>query len=102
MPNKVHKILFGRVALVALFILLQAAFMVSSVLWLSEYRQWVRLLLTVLSVVTIVYLIIDRTNASYKIAWIILILAFPVAGISIYLTFGSTGANRKRVSEGRA
>ena len=94
MSKKVHKILFGRVALVSLFLLLQLGVMVSSIVWLSEYRSWVYGLLTVLSVVTIVYLVQDRTNASYKIAWIILILAFPVAGISIYLTFGGRRLSR--------
>jgi len=92
--NKVHKILFGRIMLVSVFILLQVGVMLASILWLSEYRQWVHVLLTTLSIITIIYLIHDRTNASYKIAWIILILAFPVAGISIYLTFGGRRLSR--------
>ena len=86
--KKVSGVLFSRVVLVSFFILLQVGVMLLSVFWLSEYRQWVHRLLTLLSVATVVYLMFDRTNSSYKIAWIILILAFPVAGISIYLTFG--------------
>jgi len=82
------KFLFQRVVIVALSILLQLALMVSMVQWLSEYRAWIRALMSVISGVSVVYLLYDRTNASYKIAWIILILVFPVAGISIYLTFG--------------
>ena len=39
--NKVHKILFGRIMLVSVFILLQVGVMLASILWLSEYRQWV-------------------------------------------------------------
>ena len=94
MPNRVSKILFQRVVLVSLFILLQVGVMLASLLWLSEYRTWVHVLLTSLSIVTIIYLICDRTNSSYKIAWIILILAFPVAGISIYLVFGGRRLSR--------
>ena len=94
MPKKIHKILFSRVVLVSLFILLQLGVMVATILWLSEYRSWVHGLLTILSVATIIYLVQDRTNASYKIAWIILILALPVAGISIYLTFGGRRLSR--------
>jgi len=94
MPNKVTKVLFRRVVLVSLFILLQLGVMVASMLWLSEYRQWVHVLLTSLSIITIIYLMYDRTNSSYKIAWIILILAFPVAGISIYLVFGGRRLSR--------
>ena len=92
--RKLWKFLFHRVVLVSLFILLQLAVMLATVLWLSEYRQWVHALLTLLSTVSILYLIYDRTNSSYKIAWIILILAFPIAGISIYLTFGGRRLSR--------
>ena len=86
--RKAGKMMFRRVVLVGLFILLQIGVMLASLLWLSEYRQWVHILLTVLSIIAVIYLMYDKTNASYKIAWIILILTFPVAGISLYLTFG--------------
>ena len=92
--KKIGKVLFHRVVLVSLFILLQVGVMLASVLWLSEYRQWVHVLLTTLSIVSIVYLMYDRTNSSYKIAWIFLILAFPVAGICIYFTFGGRRLSR--------
>ena len=92
--KKIGKVLFHRVVLVSLFILLQLVVMLATVSWLSEYRQWVHVLLTVLSVVVIIYLMYDRTNPSYKIAWIFLILAFPVAGICIYLTFGGRRLSR--------
>jgi len=88
LAKKASGLLFSRIVLVSVFILLQVGIMLLSVFWLSEYRQWIHRLLTLLSVATVIYLIYDRTNSSYKIAWIILILAFPVAGISIYLTFG--------------
>ena len=88
------KFLFQRVVLVALSILLQLALFVSMVTWLSEYRYWVRILMTAVSVITIVFLLYDRTNSSYKIAWIILILLFPVAGICIYLAFGGRRLSR--------
>ncbi len=94
-PKKVNKLLYSRLVLVSVFILLQVGVMLVTVFWLSEYRQWVHALLTVLSIVTIVYLIHDRTNSSYKIAWIILILAFPVVGISLYLTFGGRRLSRR-------
>ena len=42
----IGKFLFQRVVLVALSILLQLALFVSIVTWLSEYRYWVRVLMT--------------------------------------------------------
>lgn len=92
--RKLGKLLFQRVVLVALFILLQLAVMLVTVMWLSEYRRWVNVLMTALSVVTIIYMLSDKTNSSYKVAWIILILAFPVAGICIYMTFGGRRLSR--------
>ena len=100
--KRLRKILFQRVVIVGLSILLQLALMVSMVQWLSEYRAWIRAFLTVLSVITVIYLMYDRTNASYKIAWIILILAFPIVGISIYLAFGGRRLSlpvRKRMQQ---
>ena len=76
--KKSRKLLFQRVVIVGLSILLQLALMVSMVHWLSEYREWIRAFLTALSVVSVIYLMYDRTNSSYKIAWIIVILGFPL------------------------
>ena len=98
--KKFGKLLFRRVAIVAVSILLQLVLMVSLVSWATEYRRWVHVLLTALSIIAIVYIMYDRTNSSYKIAWIVLILAFPVAGISIYLAFGGrrlSGPVRRRM-----
>ena len=92
--KKIFGFLFQRVTTVALSILLQLALMVSMVQWLSEYRQWISVFLTVLSLASVIYILYDRTNSSYKIAWIILILLFPVAGICIYLAFGGRRLSR--------
>lgn len=44
--------------------------------------------MNVLSWAVVIYIISCGVNPSYKIAWIVLILAFPVAGLTIYLLFG--------------
>ena len=86
--RKIGKLAFQRVVIVTFFILLQLVVILSTMVWLSTYRPWINMALNILSIITIVYLLYDRTNSSYKIAWIILILAFPVVGISLYLIFG--------------
>lgn len=92
--KRIQKLLFQRVTIVGLSILLQLGLMVGTMRWLSDYRDWIRAALTVLSVITVIYLMQDRTNSSYKIAWIILILAFPIAGICTYLAFGGRRLNK--------
>lgn len=82
------KLLFQRVVVVSLAILLQIFFVLAGVLWMREYWHWARIGMTVLSWIAVLSIMTGRSNPSYKIAWMLLILAFPVAGITIYLLFG--------------
>lgn len=99
------KLIFNRVVIVSLSILLQIVVLLSGLSWLREYRQWIDVVLTILSWGSVIYIMTDKSNPSYKIAWIVLILAFPVAGIMIYLLFGGNKAssreNRKMERIGR-
>ena len=56
--------------------------------WLREYWHWMKTAMDVVKWVAVLTIMTGRSNPSYKMAWIILILAFPVAGITIYLLFG--------------
>lgn len=89
------KLIFNRVVSVSLGILLQLIVILSGVVWLQEYIGWINGFLTVLSWVTVIVIMSSRTNPSYKIAWIVLILAFPVAGITIYLLLGGNKASSR-------
>lgn len=91
MKNIMHR----RVLIVGLFILLQLVFMLVTMVVLSDYRRWIQIVMTVISIITVLYILYDASNSSYKISWIILILAFPVAGICLYLTFGGRRLSRK-------
>lgn len=89
------KLVFNRVVIVSLSILLQIIVLLACVIWLKDYRSWINVALSVLSWATVIYIMSDRRNPSYKIAWIVLILAFPVAGITIYLLFGGNKASSR-------
>lgn len=93
------KLMFSRVVLVSVAILLQVAFLVSGLWWLRDVRRWIMIASTVLSWAMVLYIISGRSNPSYKIAWIIPILIFPVGGIVLFLCFGgnksSSRDNRK-------
>ncbi len=98
--RNLSKLLFQRVVVVSLAIVLQIAFLLAGMLWLQEYRVWLRTLIDVLAWVLVIAIMSGRSNPSYKIAWIVLILAFPVAGLTIYVLFGgnktSARSDRKR------
>ncbi len=49
---------------------------------------WIYLALEFLSVIVTVVLIARIDNPAYKIAWLVVIMAFPIFGICIYLVFG--------------
>ena len=90
------KLVFQRVVMVSLAILLQVGVILAGVIWLKEYRYWMDIALSVLSWAAVIYIISSgRGNPAYKIAWIVLILAFPVAGITIYLLFGGNKTSRR-------
>ena len=86
--RNLSKLLFQRVVVVSLGILLQILFVVAGMDWLREYWHWVRIAMSVISWVAVLTIMTGRSNPSYKMAWVVLILAFPVAGITIYLLFG--------------
>lgn len=93
--RNLSKLVFQRVVIVSLAILLQIAFLLAGMLWLQEYRVWIRTGLTILTWLAVIFIMSGRSNPSYKIAWIVLILAFPVAGLTIYILFGGNRTSRR-------
>jgi len=87
------KLLFQRVVVVSLAILLQIGFLLAGMFWLRDYRQWIHIALSAFSWIAVIVIVSNRNNPSYKIAWIVLILAFSVAGLTIYLLFGGNKAS---------
>lgn len=86
--RSLFKLLFQRIGLVSLCILLQLGTVYVCTSWFSSLSPWISYSLTILSWVVILCIISDRTNISYKLAWIIPILALPVFGLVLYLIFG--------------
>lgn len=86
--RNLSKLVFQRVVAVSVGILLQIVFLIAMATHLREGVFWVRIAMNMLSWMVVIYIISCGTNPSYKIAWIVLILAFPVAGLTIYLLFG--------------
>lgn len=61
---------------------------------LNRYSTWISVATSVLTLVVVILLYGRRTNAAFKMPWIILILAFPVLGLGMYLLFGRKEATR--------
>ena len=94
--KKVLYYLFHRSVLVALSILLQVATLVAMVVYFSEYTETMYWFFILISVVASLLIIGSRMEPAYKIAWLVLILPFPVFGGIVYLVVGG-GTIPKRV-----
>lgn len=87
--KKLLKMVFGRFLLVAILIIAQLAFLIYSFIWLQGYYHWLYFASTIVSILFIIFIISDRSNPSYKITWLILILLSPVLGGVLYIIFGN-------------
>lgn len=87
--RKVFKFLFSRIVFFSLLIVLQAAVLVYFLVDFSTYSRTVYLVCYIVSIAAVLWLITKDDNPSYKIAWIILIMALPILGGLFYLFFGN-------------
>lgn len=82
--NNIGKAFIGIVALtiqvVCIYLMAQ---------WLSAWSTVITALVDVAAVLLVLFLYGQRANAAYKMPWIILILAFPLLGVVLYLLLGS-------------
>ncbi len=89
------KLLYQRVVVVSLLILVQIGALVVSVGYLSDYSRWFTIAMNCLAWLAIIFIVSNRTDPGYKIAWIIPIAAFPLFGILFYLMFGGNRLSRR-------
>lgn len=78
----------SKLFFVALLIIVQFVFFLWIISMLSEYFVMIYFILIALSFVMSIYVLNKNENPSYKIAWVIAIMALPVFGGLIYLLFG--------------
>lgn len=89
------KKLLRRTTIVALLILVQLGILVVTIYHLSSHYLWVYLVFTVISVVSAFAIVSRRDNPSYKLAWILMVLGFPIFGGLFYLLFGGHHVSKK-------
>ncbi len=97
------KKIIGRVLVVLLPVILQIAWyiMLFAVIDRSLYGYLgdiITIVFTVLAVLFVLMLVSKREESSYKLLWVITILALPVPGAILYLTLGNkkTGSRLKK------
>lgn len=89
-----------RMIFVGISLLFQIGWILLLILWLNEYSAWISLCTSLLSLLLVLRLYSKQTTAAMKMPWIMLIMAFPVMGLSLYLMmviFGDLGSTGKRI-----
>ncbi len=86
--------LTGRAFIFAVAALLQLVWVVLFYIYLLPRLQVLPLIVSILSVLLVLFLVNKRINPAYKLAWTILIMAFPFFGLFVYLFFGQTRFSR--------
>ena len=84
------KLLFNRIFYVALALVVQLSWLLIALFRLMEYSRWVTIGMQVVGFLVVLWIVNKKINPSYKLAWTMLILIFPVFGVSLYLLFGKS------------
>lgn len=82
------KLVYRRIGLVTICIAIQLAAIFLGVGWVSELSPWIGFSITLAAWGVVLFILSDKTNIAYKIAWLIPVLAVPVFGLVLYLIFG--------------
>lgn len=72
----------------AISLIIQIVFFAAMIMGLSEHYFFLNTLCTVLAVITVLYITNSSGKSSYKILWIIFILAVPIFGVTAYMLLG--------------
>ena len=79
------KIIFGRTTVLILLMLAQAVVLFGGFAVLDSSIWAINYIVTLLAVIILMYVVNARQNSSFKLMWIVLILAVPVVGVVFYI-----------------
>lgn len=96
--KKLLKSVFGRLSIIALFIILQFVSFILLVLWLKEYVAIISVVFDILAILIVFFIIDRKIPDESKISWIILVLIAPIFGSIAYLMFSK---NRLSIRQSR-
>ena len=92
---KFLKAICSRMVIVGLILFLQVMYFLVLLFKLGNYSTAFHISFTIISILVVLYIINKSDNPSYKLAWIVPILAFPLLGGILYLAMGDKKPARK-------
>lgn len=88
-------LLTSRLFIIVVLILLQLFLLLFTLVELGTRQYWVSVAFNILSFLMVLWILPREDNPSYKISWIILIMAVPLVGGIFYLMFGMKRNSRR-------
>lgn len=88
------KKIIGRIIIIIPALAIQTLWYIILMGFLKDYATLMAGILSVLSVCFVLYLISKKDESSYKILWLIIILAQPILGAFLYLFLGNKKSSR--------
>lgn len=99
--KKLIKFLTSRIFIFGFSIAAQAAALVLGIAFLSKYDYYIYIGFSLLSAVTLIYIVSKRENPIYKLAWTLPIALFPLLGWAIYLLAGRESLPKQKRKRAR-
>lgn len=84
----------GRAAFVFFAVLSQVIWILVLVLRLNSYSTVISLITTVVTLIVVLWMYNTKMPMGFKLPWIMLILAFPVLGLALYVLLGRSDITR--------
>lgn len=84
----------GRLLFVAVAVLLQAGWILLLLVRLNRYSTYISLFTSLLTLIIVIRLYNKRMPVGFKLLWIVIILSFPVLGLSLYLLIGRSSITK--------
>ena len=93
--KKLFKLLKRRIVLVGAALLLQIFWWLLFLGRLTSYSVFINGFFQIISILILLYLIRKDENSSYKIAWIIVVMGFPLFGGVLYFMIGNKKPSKR-------
>ena len=94
------KKIIGRVIIVIPAIAIQVLWYYLAIFYLNKIMQGhlgdvLNVMFTVLAVIFVTSLVAKRDESSYKLLWVLVIVALPILGAMLYFTLGNKHTGKK-------
>lgn len=97
MTKKKVKNSINRMLFVLLAFLIQTAWVIFQVIQLNEHSTVISVVTNIIATIVVISIYLYDTCSDVKLAWIMLILVFPVMGLSLFLMYGRKGATKDKL-----